>query len=485
MTTADTTDLPPSTDQQGTVALVVLAAGAGTRMRSALPKPLHPVAGVPMARLVVEAGMAARPTSVTLVVSAQTATNIDALAIDATVQTVVQDPPRGTGEAVALALDTTGDARWIVVLFADHPLLTPETVARFVAGAQAQQALVTVLTCILPDGAAYGRIARNQQGQPLRVVERKDDDQALRTGAVEVNSGMMVFEATWLRGAVTRLQPSLATGEFYMTDLVELAVADGSPTAGAWPVATVAADPEVALGINDRVQLAAADDIARERIRRRHMTAGVTIVAPETVFIDAGVTIGQDTTIHPFSLIQTGTEIGERCVVGPHTVLSRARLGDEVVIRSSTITDSTVASGADVGPYAHLRGNSSVGPGAHIGNFAEINRSFVGEGVKMAHFSYLGDAQVGARSNIGAGAITCNFDGSRKNRTEIGTDVSIGSDTMLVAPIAIGAGARTGAGSVVTKSVPPGATVVGVPARVIRTQSTSPDDSDGEEDRQG
>lgn len=461
----------------------MLAAGAGSRMRSALPKPLHPVAGVPMTRLVLEAGMAARPSSVTLVVSAQTAAVVDALNVDYDVKSVIQDPPRGTGEAVALALETVGDARWVVVLFADHPLLTPDVVERFVAGAQAQRGLVTVLTCSVPDGAAYGRIARDDLGRPVRVVERKGDDPALRTGAVEINSGMMVIDAAWARVAVTRLQPSAASGEYYLTDLVELAVADGSAAGGVWPVATVAAEPDVALGINDRVQLAEADAIARERIRRRHMMAGVTIVAPETVIIDADVTIGKDTTVHPFSVIQAGSVIGERCVVGPHAVLSRARLGDDVDVRSSTITDSVVAAGTDVGPYAHLRGGSCVGPGVHVGNYAEINRSIIEEGVKMAHFSYLGDARVGARTNIGAGAITCNFDGQRKHRTEIGPDVFIGSDSMLVAPLTIGAGARTGAGSVVTKDVPPGATVVGVPARVVRTRSTSPDGSEGGGDR--
>lgn len=451
----------------------MLAAGAGSRMRSALPKPLHPVAGVPMTRLVVEAGLAARPSSVTLVVSLQTAAVVDALAIDGGLQVVVQDPPRGTGDAVMRAMPTIGDARWLVVLFSDHPLLTPETIARFVDGARHERALVTVLTCILPDGAAYGRIARDARGRPVRVVERKEDDPGQRDGPIEINSGMMVLDAEWARTALPRLRPSPASGELYMTDLVAMAVADGPAGDGAWPVATISAEPDVAYGINDRVQLAQADAIVRERIRRRHLLAGVTIVAPETVMIDADVEIGQDTTIEPFSIITAGSVAGERCVIGPHAVLDRARLGNDVVVRSSTVTESAVADGSDIGPYAHIRGGTVVGPGVHIGNFAEINRSVVEAGVKMGHVGYLGDARVGAGTNIGAGAITCNFDGERKQATEIGPNVFVGSDSMLVAPLRIGAGARTGAGSVVTKDVPEGATVVGVPARVVRTNAAS------------
>jgi bifunctional UDP-N-acetylglucosamine pyrophosphorylase/glucosamine-1-phosphate N-acetyltransferase len=238
-------------------------------------------------------------------------------------------------------------------------------------------------------------------------------------------------------------------------------------------VATVAGEPEIAAGINDREQLAAADAIARDRIRRCHMRNGVTIVVPETVVIDDGVTIGQDTTIEPFTVIRRGSSIGERCTVGPHAVLERARLGYDDVVRSTTLTDASVSDGSDVGPYAHLRGQTAIGSNVHIGNFAEINRSVIEERVKVGHVSYLGDAHVGAGTNIGAGAITCNFDGERKHRTNIGRDVFVGSDSMLVAPLTLGDGARTGAGSVVTKDVAAGSTVVGVPARAIRRRDVS------------
>jgi bifunctional UDP-N-acetylglucosamine pyrophosphorylase/glucosamine-1-phosphate N-acetyltransferase len=449
------------------VALVVLAAGGGTRMKSALPKPLHPVAGLPMVSHVLRAGLAAHPSTITLVVSPQTTSIVDALDGDVTVQTVVQDPPRGTGDAARLALACAGDARWMAVLFADHPLLTAEAVDRLVAGARESRALVTFLTCWLPDAASYGRIERDHQQRPVRIVERKDDDPVKRTGRTEINSGMAVLDLDWAREALASLQPSPVSGEIYLTDLMALAVQHGPLVNGAWPVATVDGDPEIAVGINDRVQLAAADTIARDRIRRMHMQNGVTIVAPESVLIDDGVTIGQDTTIEPFSVIRRGSAIGRRCVVGPQAVLEGARLGDDVVVRSSTLTDASVADGSDVGPYAHLRGNTAIGPNVHIGNFAEINRSVVEERVKVGHVSYLGDAHIGAGTNIGAGAITCNFDGESKHRTEIGREAFIGSDSMLVAPLTIGDVARTGAGSVVTKDVPAGATVVGVPARAM------------------
>jgi bifunctional UDP-N-acetylglucosamine pyrophosphorylase/glucosamine-1-phosphate N-acetyltransferase len=355
----------------------------------------------------------------------------------------------------------------MTVLFADHPLLTTEAVKRLIAGARASRAFVTFLTCWLPDAASYGRIERDDQGRPVRIVERKDDDPAKRVGRTEINSGMAVLDLEWARGALASLAPSPLTGEIYLTDLMALAVQHGPLTNGAWPVATVDGDPDIAVGINDREQLAAADAIARDRIRRAHMRQGVTIVAPETVLIDDGVTIGQDTKIEPFTIIRRGSSVGRRCVVGPQTVLERARLGDDVIVKSSTLTDTSVAAGTDVGPYAHLRGNTVIGADVHIGNFAEINRSVIEERVKVGHVSYLGDAHVGAGANIGAGAITCNFDGEAKHRTEIGRAAFIGSDSMLVAPVTIGNGGRTGAGSVVTKDVAAGATVVGVPARAM------------------
>jgi bifunctional UDP-N-acetylglucosamine pyrophosphorylase/glucosamine-1-phosphate N-acetyltransferase len=466
-------------DPTSRVALVILAAGAGTRMKSAIPKPLHPIAGLPMIAHVLRAGQAADPVSVTIVVSPQTSDLAARLGLAGQVRVVTQDPPLGTGDAVRRALPVVGGARWAAVLYADHPLLTGDTVRRLVDGARTHGALVTLLTCRLEDAGAYGRIERDREGRPVRIVERADDDPGKRAGWIEINSGMMVLDVAWAAEALPRLAPSPAKGEYYLTDLVELAVLDRATASGPWPVATVTADHEAALGVNDRVELARADAIARERIRRRLMLDGVSIMAPETVLIDEDVAIGPDTTILPFTVIERDTVIGSHCRIGPQALLRNARLGDRVEVRASTVVDSTVASDSDVGPYAHLRGGTTVGPGVHIGNYAELKNAVVERGVKVGHFSYLGDALVGAGTNIGAGTITCNFDGVAKHRTEIGPNAFIGSDTMLVAPVTVGAGARTGAGSVVTRDVPAGATVVGIPARVIRRSATGERTPDG------
>jgi bifunctional UDP-N-acetylglucosamine pyrophosphorylase/glucosamine-1-phosphate N-acetyltransferase len=461
------------------VALVILAAGAGTRMKSALPKPLHPVAGVPMIERVLRAGAGAAPISTTVVVSPKLADLIQRLDKTGEIASVVQDPPLGTGDALRQALPTVGDAGWLLSVFADHPLLTEAAVAQLVAGARESQALVTVLTCVLDDAAAYGRIERDEVGRPIGIVERVDDDPALRRGQVEVNSGMMVLRMPWAAAALQKLTPSPRKGEYYLTDLLALAVAEADPNAP-WPVATVTGDPDVIHGFNDRVELAAAEAILRDRIRRRHMLAGVTIVAPETVFIDDDVTIGVDTTVMPFTILEGQTRIGTGCRIGPHATLTNAVLGDRVVVRSSTIVGSAVADDSDVGPYAHIRGGSRIGHHVHVGSYAELKNAELDDRVKVGHVSYLGDAHIGAGTNIGAGTITCNFDGERKHHTEIGPNAFIGSDSMLVAPLTIGAGATTGAGSVVTKDVAAGATVVGVPARAIRRRGADTK-SEGEE----
>ena len=464
MTAADQSARPDG----GDTAVVVLAAGQGTRMRSGLPKPLHQVAGLPMVSHVLRAAAGAMPTTTVLVVGRDTRDLADHLDLPQPVVTVVQDPPQGTGDAVRRALDIVGEARWLVVLFADHPLLTSEAVSRLLAGAQAARARVTILTAVVSDAAGYGRVERDERGRVVAIVERRDDAPGRRVGSAEINSGMMALQAAWAKDALSRARPSPATGELYLTELVALAVADGADRAGDWPVAAVQVEPDIALGINDRIELAAADAVARDRIRRRLMTDGVTLVGPETIFVDEGVTVGQDTTIYPFTYLHAGTVVGTRCSVGPHAVIAGSRLGDDVVVRASTVEDSTVSSGADVGPYAHVRGGSEVGPRGHVGNYAELKNARLGEGVKVGHFSYLGDVTIGSETNIGAGTVTANYDGVRKHATAIGERAFIGSDTILRAPVRVGDGARTGAGSVVTRDVPDAATAVGVPARVIR-----------------
>lgn len=475
VTTTETTDGTGTTEDGWSLALIVLGAGSGTRMRSKLPKPLHPIAGLPMITHVLRAGGGAATVSTTIVVSPALADDARTLAAPEPFEVVVQDFARGTADAVETALPSISDASHLLILFADHPLLTKDTVADLVSGARNERALITILTCALPDAKGYGRIERDESGRPLRVVERKDDSLELRTGETEINSGMMVVDASWARRVLPAIKASDATGEYYLTELVAAAVAEARPDRNPWPVATVAAPAEVALGINDRVQLAEAEAALRERIRQRHMLDGVAISEPHTVLIDVDVEIGQDTTILPYSMILGRTVIGEDCAIGPNAVISNSNIANRVIVQSSTITDSSIADDSDVGPYSHLRRGAEIGPRVHIGNFGEIKNAVIEAATKVGHFSYIGDAHIGTNTNIGAGTVTCNFDGVTKHHTEIGADVFVGSDSMLIAPISIGDGATIGAGSVVTRDVDAGTTVVGAPARRIKRSTVSND----------
>ncbi|MGI8644532.1 MAG: bifunctional UDP-N-acetylglucosamine diphosphorylase/glucosamine-1-phosphate N-acetyltransferase GlmU [Thermomicrobiales bacterium] len=449
------------------VLLAVLAAGGGTRMRSKLPKPLHPVCGVPMLSHVLIAGAAVSPVETVIVVSEASAGLIEQAIAGQATRIAVQPTPKGTADALKVAIDGAEQVDLAISLFADHPLLTGDIVAGLLRGALAAGAKVTVLSCVVDDAAAYGRVARDRDGHVERIVERADDDPAERLGSTEINSGMMVVDVAWARTALARIAPSAATGELYLTEIVAMAVAERRPDE-AWPVAAVQAPAEVALGINDRQQLRVAEEVLWERRRREVLASGVSLTGAETIYIDADVEIGPDSVIEPFTILRTGTRIGSDCRVGPHAILDQAVLGDRVTVRASTLTRVRVDDDADVGPYAHLRPGAAIGAGAHIGNYAEIKNATIGAGARVGHFSYVGDARVGANANIGAGVVTANFDGTAKHQTEIGDDAFIGSDTVLRAPVRVGCRAVTGAGSVVTKDVPDDATAVGVPARVIR-----------------
>ena len=375
--------------------------------------------------------------------------------------------PRGTGDAVRLALESLPAIDRLVVLYSDHPLLEPATIARLLQGSRDSGAKFTILSVVLPDPAGYGRVVRGDDRRVVAIIERRDDDPALRQGRTEINTGMMVLDAAWARTTLASLQPSAATGELYLTDLVAAATRTAQPDAP-WPVVAVAGEPDDAVGVNDRADLALAESRAWERKRQRLMADGVTMRLPETIVVDEDVAVGADSVILPHSQLTGKTVIGAECVIGPAAVIRDSRLGDRVIVRSSSVEESIVAEDTDIGPYSHLRAGSEIGPRVHIGNFAEIKAARLAPGVKIGHFSYVGDATIGAETNVGAGAITANFDGKQKHRTEIGERAFIGSDTILRAPVRVGDGARTGAGSVVTKDVPAGATVVGMPARVVR-----------------
>jgi bifunctional UDP-N-acetylglucosamine pyrophosphorylase/glucosamine-1-phosphate N-acetyltransferase len=432
-----------------------------------------------MVERVLRAGAGARPDSIVLVIGKETPDLSHALGNFGCPATVLQDPPRGTGDAVRLGLEALPEINRLVVLYCDHPLLEPITVAALIAGSRSSGAKVTILSATLDDPAGYGRIVRDEVGRPVGIAERSDDDPVFRAGPTEINSGMMVLDAPWARTALTEIRPSGATGELYLTELVAIAV-DHAAHSEPWPVAVVAGTPDDALGVNDRLDLARAESRAWQRKRERLMRAGVTMRLPDTIVIDEDVCVGADSVILPHSQLLGATTVGEDCLIGPSANLTNARLGHRVIVRSSTVEDSSIADDSDVGPYAHLRGGSEIGPHVHIGNFAELKNARLAAGVKVGHFGYIGDASIGEDTNIGAGAVTANFDGSAKHRTEIGARAFIGSDTVLRAPIRIGDGARTGAGSVVTKDVAEGATVVGIPARVVRRAPPEADESSEE-----
>lgn len=371
----------------------------------------------------------------------------------------------GTADAVRVGLArVSATADDVMVLFGDQPLISPEMVARILHAHREAGAQVTMAVCEHATGGQHGRVARDPSGRITGVTEWRDVvDEG--PGPKEINSGVHCFRREFLNDFLPQV-PRQPHGEYYLTDLIGLAARStlgGAP----WPVVAVQVDVEAAMGVNDRAQLAAAESMARAAINARWMREGITIVDPVTTRIDYDVTIGRDTEIRPFTLVCGETTIGEDCIIGPGARIHHSKIEDRVHVVDSTVEFATVESGTDIGPYAHLRPGSVIGGGVHIGNFAEVKSSRIGSGTHIGHFSYVGDSDVGHGVNIGAGTVTCNFDGQDKHRTSIGDGAFIGSDTMLVAPVSVGAGAATGAGAVVTRDVPVGRRAVGVPARLV------------------
>ena len=439
---------------------VVLAAGLGTRMRSRRPKVLHPVCGRPMLAHVLDAARAVGSRPPLVVFSPATAAIRDAFEADGA-QFALQAETLGTADALRAALAVApADVAEIVVLSGDVPLLRPATVQRLVALRRAQAATAAITVARPADPRGYGRVIRDVDGRVAGIVEEKDADPAIR-GIGEVNAALYAFDAAWLRSRIGEIGPSPSTGEYYLTGLIAMARAEGGSV-----VALEVEDDRELAGVNDRVQLAAAEAQLRRRIAEAHMLAGVTMLDPGSVLVDADVEIAPDVVLEPGVVLQGRTRIGADTVVGSGSRIVDSVVGERCRIWSSVIESSEVGNDVRVGPWAHLRPGASVGDGAEVGNFAEIKASRLGPGSKQHHFSYLGDATIGEHVNIGAGTITCNFDGTSKHPTTIGDGAFIGSDTMLVAPVTIGRGARTGAGSVVTHDVPPGMLAVGVPARL-------------------
>ncbi len=455
--------------------VVVLAAGEGLRMRSELPKVLHPLCGRPLVEHVLELARATGTAETVLVLAPET---VDPLRdrLGDSYHYAVQAERRGTGHALMQARPLLeGAVDRVLVLYGADPLMRPESVQALLAELHEQRAVVAITTFRADPPTGYGRIIRDAAGQVAAIVEERDASPEQRT-VTEVNQGVVAYDAAWLWPHLDRLRPSPVKGEYYLTDLVAMAVAElGTGSV----VAHRLADATEAWGVNDRWELAQAERVMRERILRRLMEAGVTVVDPAHTYVDAGVAVGQDCVLLPGTMIKGTTTIGRRCVIGPNSVIEDSAIGDECRVKASFVERAVMEDGSDCGPMAHLRPGAHLGSGVHVGNFAEVNRSSLGAGTKMGHFSYIGDAQTGENVNIGAGTITANFGdrraapGQRKHKTTIGDGAMIGSDTMLVAPVNVGTGARTGAGAVVTKDVPDGTLAVGVPAKVIRRSGES------------
>jgi len=436
------------------LACVILAAGQGTRMKSELPKPLHEVCGRPMIDHVL-ATIEQLGAERTVVVVGAGAERLVA-ALGEGVVACEQPEQLGTGHAAICArpgLDGfTGD---VLITYADIPLVTTDTLRRLTEHHRAEGAAATVLTTELPDPTGYGRIIRDGTGAVAAIVEQRDasaEQRAIR----EINTGIYLFDSEALLSALDRISPDNDQGEYYLTDAIAILVGDGRPVR-----ALITDDPDEVMGINTRVQLAQAERIARDRIREQVMLAGATLIDPPSTLIDAGVTIGPDTIIGHGCQLLGATAIGAGCEIRSGVVLRSATIGDRVLLRDHTVIDEgTVLDGSEVGPFALVRGGSVVGRDCKMGSSAEINRTRMGDGTKMQHFSYLGDTTTGRDCNIGAGVITCNYDGYDKHPTVIEDNVFIGSDSILIAPVTIGAGAYTGAGSVITGDVPAGALAV-------------------------
>jgi bifunctional UDP-N-acetylglucosamine pyrophosphorylase/glucosamine-1-phosphate N-acetyltransferase len=441
------------------ITAIVLAAGEGKRMRSAIPKVAHYVAGRPMIGWVIHALRPLGCDRIVVVVGHGKDTVIAELdrhlPYGTEVSFVEQGTPLGTGHATKVAMEWLDEkfpeeSGQVLVVNGDTPLISAETLAELVVYNEESDAAATILTAELEDPSGYGRLVRDEAGKVVRIVEEADcgpDEAAIS----EVNAGFYCFDRKELGDALASLSADNAQREYYLTDVIGYLVEKGKD------VHAIEASAEEVLGVNNRIQLAEAERMLRERINRMHMASGVTIVDPATTYIGADVSIGRDTVILPGTLLEGDTSIGERCTIGPFVRIQDSILGPGCHVSFAVVVESQVGSEVSIGPFAHLRTGTRLADRVHIGTSVETKNAVVGSESKIPHLSYLGDAEVGSRVNVGAGTITCNYDGMQKHRTVIEDDARIGSDTMLVAPVRIGKGAYTAAGSAITVDVPDGA----------------------------
>ncbi|RMH08553.1 MAG: UDP-N-acetylglucosamine diphosphorylase/glucosamine-1-phosphate N-acetyltransferase [Nitrospirae bacterium] len=468
---------PEANGRVNDTAVIILAAGLGKRMRSKMAKVLHPVAGQPMVWHVVRLAASMTRLPVVVVLGHQ-AERVQTFLAERRkelppFEVALQPQQRGTGDAVKQAVQVfaaqqTVFPRVCVILNGDTPLLRESTVNMLVAHHCVHRAAITILTAQLDDPTGYGRVLRDAHGQVRKIVEDRDatPDELLTK---EVNVGTYVVDGAFLPQALAQLTPYNTQGEYYLTDLVEIAITQGKRVE-----AVQAEDAIECLGVNTREHLAVAEQVMRQRIRKHWLDAGVTMLDPQTTFIDATVTIGCDTVLYPHVALEGKTTIGEACVIRAHSRVTRCQLQDQVVVEDCCVLeDALVEEGCVIGPFARLRPGTRVRKRAKVGNFVELKNTELGEESKANHLAYLGDAQIGRQVNIGAGTITCNYDGFRKSRTVIDDEVFIGSDTQLIAPVTIGKGAVIGAGSTITQDVPADALALSRAQQVTRMGGAS------------
>jgi bifunctional UDP-N-acetylglucosamine pyrophosphorylase/glucosamine-1-phosphate N-acetyltransferase len=448
-------DLTPNLD------VIILAAGQGTRMKSATIKILHRAAGRPIIDYVLDLAAEISPRPPIMVVGHQR--EAVQKAVDDRARFAIQEEQKGTGHAVLQAAPMIDGSRHVLILSGDVPLTRPSTLQRLLDEHHRSQNALTLLTMKLDNPGMYGRVVRDADGAVTRIVEAKDAS-SKELLIDEVNAGIYVFDGSHLFDNLSNLSSDNAQGEYYLTDLLGV-LRNGGKRVGA----VVADDPIEALGVNSRADLASVEGEIQRRVVAKLMSEGVTFRNPATVVIDSTVTIGNDTVVYPFVTIEGKTTIGSRCVIEPGVHLIDVTVGDDVHLKTGTVAeDAVIEDDAAVGPYAHLRPGSKLGRRVKVGNFVETKKAVFGEGAKASHLSYIGDAEVGADVNIGAGTITCNYDGVNKHKTVIEDGAFIGSDTQLVAPVRVGKGAYVGAGSTITKDVPPEALALSrTPQRII------------------
>lgn len=426
---------------------VILAAGMGTRMKSKMPKVLHKVCGKPLSKWVIDASKAAGADKVCALVGHKAETVKEVLGD--VCEFALQAEQKGTGHAVMQAIDVIKNSKGeVVILNGDTPLITAETINKAIEYHKNNGNQATVITAILDDATGYGRIVRDNDGSVLKIVEQKDASEEEKK-INEVNSGMYVFDAQSLVYALDKITPNNAQGEYYLTDTLEILLSAGKKIGG-----YAISDNDEIRGINDRVQLNEAEKIMQKRINEYHMRNGVTMRNPESVYIEDGVEIGNDTEICQNVTIKSGTKIGSDCVIGSGSMLDRAVIHDGVDVLSSVILESEVDEGTHVGPFAYIRPNCHVGKEVKVGDFVELKNSNIDDGTKISHLTYIGDSDVGKRVNFGCGTVTCNYDGKKKYRTTIGDDCFVGCNTNFVSPINVGDGVYIAAGSTITEDIP-------------------------------